>query len=307
MATLSATQRTSCYDMHDAGTGSATLAVPNSSARHPPNSAALPNACDAHLHIYDPRFEAITPVVEGATVADYRRVQALLGTSRAVIVQPRCYGTDHRATLDAIRKMGIANARGVAVLRPDVTDETLAELHAGGIRGIRFSLYTPKHAVVGFEMVEALAHRVAELGWHLQLHWTANQIVAYRDLLERLRVPLVFDHLARLPLPGGTAHPAFAFVSSLLDNGNTWLKLSGPYLDSVVGSTGRYKDIDPVAMAWVRTAPERLVWGSDWPHSTEAHAKPDDAMLYDLLAHWTGTEALRSRVLVDNPAALYGF
>ncbi|QQX89792.1 amidohydrolase family protein (plasmid) [Cupriavidus necator] len=281
--------------------------VSNSSASCAPHSAAIANACDAHLHIYDPCFAAIAPVVANATVEDYRGVQGLLGTSRAVIVQPRCYGTDNSATLDAIRKLGFANARGVAVVRPDVTDETLHALHAGGIRGIRFSLYTEAHAVVGFEMVEALANRVAELGWHLQLHWTADQIVAHRDLLARLRTPLVFDHLARLPLPEGTTHPAFALVSGLLAGGNAWLKLSGAYLDSVVGAAGRYADIDPVAMAWVRTAPERLVWGSDWPHSTETRVKPDDALLYDLLAHWTDTDAERQRILVDNPALLYGF
>uniref|UniRef100_UPI003F4908C7 amidohydrolase family protein n=1 Tax=Cupriavidus yeoncheonensis TaxID=1462994 RepID=UPI003F4908C7 len=281
--------------------------VSNSSASGPPHSAALADACDAHLHIYDPRFAALAPAVASATVEDYRGLQALLGTRRAVIVQPRCYGTDNSATLDAIRKLGIANARGVAVVRPDVTEETLHALHAGGIRGIRFSLYTETHAVVGFEMVELLANRVAELGWHLQLHWTADQIVAHRDLLARLRTPLVFDHLARLPLPEGIAHPAFALVSELLARGNAWLKLSGAYLDSVVGAAGRYADIDPVALAWVRTAPERLVWGSDWPHSTETRFKPDDALLYDLLAHWTRTDALRRQVLVDNPAKLYGF
>jgi len=281
--------------------------VSNSSASCAPHSTALANACDAHLHIYDPRFGAIAPVVANATVENYRGMQGLLGTRRAVVVQPRCYGTDNSATLDAIEKLGIAKTRGVAVVRPDVTDETLHTLHAGGIRGSRFSLYTETHAVVGFEMVELLANRVAELGWHLQLHWTADQIVAHRDLLARLRTPLVFDHLARLPLPGGTAHPAFSFVSELLARGNAWLKLSGAYLDSVVGAAGRYADIDPVAMAWVRTAPERLVWGSDWPHSTETSFKPDDALLYDLLAHWTGTEAFRRRILVDNPALLYGF
>ncbi|WP_432260964.1 amidohydrolase family protein [Cupriavidus sp. TMH.W2] len=281
--------------------------VPNSSASGAPRSPALANACDAHLHIYDARFAAIAPVVANATVDDYRGVQGLLGTSRAVIVQPRCYGTDNSATLDAIRKLGMAHARGVAVVRPDVTDETLHGLHAGGIRGIRFSLYTEAHAAVSFEMVEALADRVAGLGWHLQLHWTADQIVAYGDLLARLRTPLVFDHLGRLPLPGGTGHAAFSVISGLLARGNAWVKLSGAYLDSIVGAAGSYADIDPVAMAWVRTAPERLVWGSDWPHSTETCFKPDDALLYDLLARWTGTEALRRRILVDNPALLYGF
>lgn len=283
------------------------LRVPNSAADTVPRSTTPAHACDAHLHIYDPRFQAIAPMVEHATVADYRRVQALLGTRRAVIVQPRTYGTDNSATLDAIAQLGATTTRGIAVLHPDVTDDTLQKLDAGGIRGVRFSLYTHANAAVGFDMVETLAHRIAELGWHLQLHWTADQFVAHRDLLLRLPTPLVFDHMARLPLPGGIAHPAFALVSELLARGNSWLKLSGAYLDSIVGEAGRYADIDPVARAWVRAAPERLVWGSDWPHFTEPDHKPDDSLLFDLLTHWTGDESVRHRILVDNPARLYGF
>ncbi len=293
--------------MPDFTHGGAAPLVTNSSATAAPHSAAVAHACDAHLHIYDARFAAIAPLVADATVEDYRGIQALLGTSRAVVVQPRCYWTDHSCTLDAIQRLGPANTRGIAVVRPDVTDEALHTLHAGGIRGIRFSLYTEAHAVVGFEMVELLANRVAELGWHLQLHWTADQIAAHRGLLSRLGTPLVFDHLARMPLPGGTAHPAFAVVSELLDRGKAWLKLSGAYLDSLAGAARHYADVDPVAKAWVRAAPERLVWGSDWPHPTETGHKPDDALLYDLLAHWAGTREARRRILVDNPALLYGF
>lgn len=287
--------------------GAPVLQVPNSGAQTLPGSTTPANACDAHLHIYDSRFQAVAPTVEQATTEDYRRVQALLGTRRAVIVQPRTYGTDNSATLDAIARLGAASTRGIAVLHPDVTDDALERLHAGGIRGVRFSLYTQANAAVGFDMVETLAHRIAGLGWHLQLHWTADQFAAHRDLLLRLPTPIVFDHLARLPLPGGTGHPAFALVSELLARGNGWLKLSGAYLDSIVGEAGRYADIAPIAKAWVRTAPERLVWGSDWPHFTEPDRKPDDALLFDLLTDWAGDDTVRHRILVDNPARLYGF
>ena len=293
--------------MPDSTHGGAAVQVPNSSATTVPVSAALANACDSHLHIYDPRFTAVAPIVADATVEEYRCVQALIGTSRAVVVQPRSYWTDNSCTLDAIQRLGPASTRGIAVVRPDVTDEALHALHAGGIRGIRFSLYTEMHAIVGFDMVEPLANRIAEFGWHLQLHWTADQIVGHRDLLARLRAPLVFDHLARMPLPGGTAHAAFAVVSDLLDRGKAWLKLSGAYLDSLVGAARHYDDMDPVAKAWVGAAPERLVWGSDWPHPTEAWHKPDDALLYDLLAQWAGSQEIRRKILVDNPALLYGF
>jgi D-galactarolactone isomerase len=275
----------------------------------PAITLAPPLACDAHMHVYDARFPHIGRMVNGATAHDYRReFQARVGTTRTVVVTPRLYGVDNRVTLDAIQQLGADRTRGVAVLRPDVTDAELVTLDTGGIRGIRFTLYTPVQAVVGFEMVELLSQRVHELGWHVQLHWTAAQIVAHEALLRRLPSKIVFDHLARLPLPEGIDHPAFGIVRSLLDGGRAWLKLSGPYLDSRVGEAQRYSDMDRTARAWVDAAPERLVWGSDWPHTTESEAgKPNDTALFDLLSHWVEDPAHRRAILVDNPAKLYDF
>jgi D-galactarolactone isomerase len=264
-------------------------------------------ACDAHMHVYDARFAHDGTMVNGATADDYRGAfQARIGTTRTVVVTPRIYGVDNRVTLDAIRQLGADRTRGVAVLRPDVPDAELVTLHEGGIRGIRFTLYTPVQAVVGFEMVESLSQRVHELGWHVQLHWTAAQIVEHEALLRRLPSKIVFDHLARLSLPEGIDHPAFDIVRSLLDAGRAWLKLSGPYLDSRVGEAQRYSDMDRAAHAWVNAAPERLVWGSDWPHTTET-TRPDDTALFDLLSHWVENPAQRRAILVDNPAKLYDF
>ncbi|SEK05532.1 amidohydrolase family protein [Paraburkholderia diazotrophica] len=266
-------------------------------------------ACDAHIHIYSRSFATRADAagfVEQADVPAYRDVQARIGTQRVVIVTPRIYGTDNAVTLDAIRQLGIANARGVAVVRPDVTDAELAKLHEGGIRGIRFTLYTPANAVVGFDMVEPLAWRVAELGWHVQLHWTAAQIVEHQALLARLPLTIVFDHCARLPLPDGATHAAFTTVRRLVDAGRAWVKLSGPYLDSIDGLDARYIDVAPTARAWIAAIPDRLVWGSDWPHATETH-KPADPMLLDLLGEWADDETTRERILTDNAARLYGF
>jgi len=267
-------------------------------------------ACDSHMHIYDARF--VRPGAPGkfvahASVDDYReRIQARLGTRRTVVVTPRLYEVDNSVTLDAIARLGPEHTRGVAVLRPDVTDRELQALHDGGIRGIRFTLYTPEQAVVDFSMVEPLSKRIAELGWHVQLHWTAAQIIEHEALLERLPSTIVFDHLGRLPVSTGTGDPAFAIIDRLLQRGRAWLKLSGPYLDSRSGEANRYGDVAPVAHAWVRSAPERLVWGSDWPHVTE-NGKADDRLLLDLLSEWTGDETVRNRILVDNPAELYEF
>ena len=283
---------------------------PNSSGTGAPRTEVPAGACDAHMHIYDrrfPTFGAPDAFVDHATVDDYRLLQQRIGTRRTVIVQPRVHGTDNAVTLAAISSLGLRHARGIAVVRPDVKDDELARLHDGGVRGIRFTLYTPANAATDFSMVEPLAQRVHALGWHVQLHWNADQIAEHAPLLARLPCTVVFDHLARLPQLDPQAHPAFAIVCRLLEKGRTWIKLSGAYLNSTIGAEGGYADTDAIAQCWVRQAPERLVWGSDWPHSTEPTHKPDDAALFDVLARWIPGEATRHRVLVENPAQLYRF
>jgi hypothetical protein len=157
------------------------------------------------------------------------------------------------------------------------------------------------------EMLEPLSKRVDALGWHVQIHMLGDQILQTQNLLQRLPTRIVFDHLARIPQPAGVDHPAFAFVRKLIDKGRTWVKLSSAYQDSKAGPPA-YADVSEVAQAYVKAAPERMVWGSDWPHPTEkTDAKPDDAILFDLLADWAPDEAVRNRILVDNPAALYRF
>lgn len=283
--------------------------VPNSAGLNTPMLPVPLKACDTHLHIYDARFAQsvdAASLLDLATVNEYRLLQKHLGTERAVVVTPRSYGIDNDVTLDAIAQLGIDRTRGVAVLRSDVSDTTLKALDAGGIRGVRFSLYTPKHAAASFEMVEPLAARIANLGWHLQLHWTADQIVEHEAMLKRLPTPIVFDHMTRLPQPLGLKHPAVKIVEHLLAQGRTWIKLSGAYLDSKVGEAGEFLDIDPIARHWIATSPNRLVWGSDWPHPTET-TKPNDANMLDMLARWTTDRSVIEQILVSNPTELYGF
>jgi D-galactarolactone isomerase len=284
-------------------------AVPNSAGVNAPVLPVPLKACDCHLHIYDARFAQSVDAAalqDLATVNEYRLLQKRLGTERAVIVTPRSYGVNNDVTLDAIAQLGIHRACGVAVLRSDVSDTTLKALATGGIRGVRFSLYTPKHAAASFEMVEPLAERIASLGWHLQLHWTADQIVEHEAMLKRLPTPIVLDHMTRLPQPLGLKHPAVKIVEHLLAQGRTWIKLSGAYLDSQVGEAGDFLDIDAVARHWIATAPNRLVWGSDWPHPTET-TKPNDANMLDMLARWTTDRSVIEAILVGNPNELYGF
>ena len=283
--------------------------VPNSSGTTRPRTRAPRNACDSHIHIYDTRFPMKSPelrAVANASVNEYRLLQARNGTSRVVIVQPAAYGTDNAVTLDAIAELGQENARGVAVVHPTVTDTELVAMNKGGIRGIRFSQHEPRTAVTTAEMIEPLAVRVHRLGWHVQLHLRGDQIVEMAGLIARLPATLVFDHMGRMPQPEGVRHPAFDIVRRFLDSGRAWVKLSGPYLDTQEGAP-RYADVTPVARALAGHAPERCVWGSDWPHPTEPNVKPDDAALFDLLQEWSPDETVRHRILVANPAALYGF
>ncbi len=233
-------------------------------------------------------------------------LQQRIGTTRAVIVTPRNYATDNRATVDAIAQLA-PDARGVAVLHPDVKDAELRTLDEAGIRGIRFSLGDPASAVVTPAMIEPLAKRIADLGWHIQLNMGGEQILELGSLLSRLPTPMVFDHLGNPPLPAGAGHPSHAFIRKLIDQGRAWVKLSGAYSNSRIGPPS-YLEATAIARAFVRAAPERLVWGSDWPHpSVSNDQKPDDAALFDLLTDWAPGEALRQRILVRNPETLYGF
>jgi citrate lyase subunit beta/citryl-CoA lyase len=264
------------------------------------------DACDCHIHVYDGRFATPIPgtaIVPRATADHYLRLQARLGTGRTVVVTPAAYRTDNGVTVDAIAALGREQTRGIAVLDSGVSDATLEELDAGGIRGIRFTLFNPATAVTRFDMIEPLAARVARLGWHVQLHLLPAQIVEHRALLERLPAVIVFDHMARLATPTGIELAAFDIVAGLIEAGRTWVKLSGAYFGGIAPD---YAAATSLARQFVRLAPERMVWGSDWPHPTETD-KPDDAALIDLLLHWTPDPALQRRILVDNPAALYGF
>jgi predicted TIM-barrel fold metal-dependent hydrolase len=282
--------------------------VPFSSGTAAPALKAPANACDCHIHFYDDRFPAAPNATlrpPNSTIGDYRLLQERLGTTRTVIVTPSTYGTDNRPSLEAAAKLG-TSARVVAVVDDTVTDAELERLARLGVRGIRFNLV--QKGATSLEMVEPLAQRVHELGWHVQIHMLGDQIVQVEDLLLRLPAPLVFDHLGRIPQPAGINHPSYRVVLGLVDKGRAWVKVSGAYHDTKVGPRS-YADTSAVGNAFVKAAPERVVWGSDWPHPTvkEQADKPDDAVLFDLLAGWAPDERTLRRVLVDNPAILYGF
>jgi predicted TIM-barrel fold metal-dependent hydrolase len=277
---------------------SAVASVAVAGAKVPAHSA------DCHFHIYESRFpvdpkSTLRPA--DATVADYRLVQKRLGMTRCVIVQPSTYGVDNRCMLQALAQLG-SEARGVAVVNLGVSDAELKRMDAAGVRGIRFNLV--QAGATTLDMVEPLAKRVARFGWHIQVNATPEQIHSAAEIWKGLPVDVVFDHLAHVPKPGGL-DSAYGVVSDLLEKGKGWVKLSGVYADSKVGPPS-YSDREAITKAYVKNAPERLVWGTDWPHPTEK-VKPDDLALLDLLLKWVPDEEMRTRILVSNPEKLYGF
>ena len=274
-----------------------------------PRSKAPANATDCHHHIYDARF----PLAPNATlkpgdafVADYRALQVRIGTSRNVIVQPSTYGIDNRLLVESIAAFGQKNARGVAVVNTSVTDAELKQLHEAGVRGIRFNLAPP--GTTTLDMVRPLAQRIAPMGWHVQVNAPAAALLEAKATWSDLPVPVVFDHLGRVLQPGTLEQNTFAMVRELVQRDKAWVKISGFYLDSKLGAP-TYADAVQVATTYAKESPERVVWGSDWPHPTEQSKNliPNDAVLFDLLSEVVPNEAARNRVLVDNPGSLYQF
>ena len=272
----------------------------------PPRVALPEGSCDTHVHVIGPtaRYPLAlgrnyTPVV--CTLAQYRDVMAACGIARAVLVQPSVYGTDNRQLLDALREGGDA-FRGVAVPHADTGDAELGRMHALGVRGIRLNLVNPQ--VVAVDEVVALCARVAERGWHLQvqIRWDDAAQAMFAQVAERVRLPLVIDHMGRPPPSSHAPH----VLLELLASGRCWVKLSAPYRIGAA-SAPPYADVLPLVNALVAANPEQLLWASDWPHTEQFTTTPHDAELVDLLPAWLGSDDLRRRVCVENPARLYGY
>lgn len=277
-----------------------------------PRTALPAGACDCHVHVYDSRFPA-TPgarlLPPDASVQDYRALQQRIGTTRTVLVTPSTYGTDNRCMLEALASLG-SEARGVAVIDGSESDAELQRLHALGVRGVRLNLSLGVSGSV--DLLRPLAHRIAPLGWHLQLLMAPDMLVTQAKVLRQLPVPVVFDHFGRIAPRLAGRHPAHALLLDLLQGGQAWIKLSGGY---IVSEHHLVDDpaLDALAAGYLRAAPQRVLWGSDWPHATASSGlqpMPDDARQIDRLNDWVqqnGGPTTLQCVLVDNPAALYGF
>lgn len=278
------------------------FAVPNSSGTQPPVINVPAGTVDCHHHIFDPRFpKSGKPMRAVGTVDDYTLLKRRLGITRSVVVAPNSYGTDNACLLDALNRFG-DDARGVAIVAADAPLSEMQALDATRVRGARFYLEkgTPPDPLA----LSGFARRAADLDWHVEIMPSrGDALVAAELMLAGLDCPVVIDHLGYTPQPIGTAHPAFDAMRRLLDAGHVWIKLSGVYFTSQAGFPD-YADVDALASALAAHRPDRMLWGTDWPHSGEVQ-KPDDALLLDQTARWMPDAALRHAMLVTNPAALY--
>jgi len=275
-----------------------------------PRLQAPAGACDCHIHLFGPKDKY--PFDGGAAYHSpdalpetYIRWQQTLGLARAVIIHPTALGRgDNARTLDALAQYP-DRFRGVCVPDADVSDAMLDKMHGLGVRGLRF---TSVGTYTNAPRLDAdLAKRAAERGWHAQFLLEGEQIPDMRDALLGLPCDVVIDHMGRVPAHLGTSHPAFQMLLRMLDTGKVWVKLSGPMRFSAKDRMP-YADTLPFAEALVAANPERLVWGSDWPHiNYNQGVMPDDGKLLDLMLDWLPDTTTRNRILSDNAARLYDF
>lgn len=275
----------------------------------PPKLKAPPGACDCHMHIFEPRFPARTdtpykPPI--ATVANYTAaIRDRLGLSRAVVIQSVTHGTDN-SNLVAALELFAGTARGVAVIALDTSEAELDRLHAHGVRGIRFEM---ANGVLPWEALEAIAAKIAPFGWHIDLQTDGRDLPQLVDRLLDLPCPVVLDHYGKFIDAVSVEHPAVQAALKLLASRSGWIKLTAPY-------AGRHRrpapwpELVPLAKAFLATAPDRIVWGSEWPQSMLPvfnQPIPDHALLLDLLLDYTTDAGMIRAILVENPAELYDF
>jgi predicted TIM-barrel fold metal-dependent hydrolase len=310
-------------DSSTCGEGAAGAGLSVLGVMHTPADAGLPdNACDCHVHVLgDPERYPFDPnrtyTPRTSSVAQLLQHQDALGFKRVVLVQPSAYGTDNRCMLDALRQIGPC-ARAVAVIDSRTSDQALRDMHAAGVRGVRVNLETsgkndPNAAKA---VLQEAATRVAALGWHVQIYTNLSVINALHETIAALPVPLVIDHFGKAMAQLGTEQPGFDVLLALLQLGHVWIKLSGAHRVAARADCG---DVAPLVHAFLAANPDRLIWGSDWPHTGAWEGIPltrdvinefhpiDDGDAANRLRRWLFSAGYQKKILVENPAHLYQF
>jgi len=267
---------------------------------------------DTHVHVFEPGY-ALSPGrgynPPHSTLADLKHLHATLGIERVVFTQPSVYGTDNSAILDAMSALNAetpGRARAVVALAMDVSEKQLAALDASGVRGVRLNTDNQGGMPIRIAQIPDLAARIRPFGWHLEFLFPGKDIVGLMPVFSALAVPMSIAHFAYQSAATGVAAPGFRALIELVRRGNTWLKISGA---NRVAATDLppYDDVKPMARALIEAAPERIMWGTDWPHPNKYVANPNDADLVDAFGDWVSDEAMRRRIMVETPAAFYRF
>lgn len=264
-------------------------------------------ACDTHAHVVGDGVKYPFVATRGYTAPEATEQQYIamldgIGCDRGVLVQVSIHGTDNSLMVEAL-KHHPKRLRGVAVCNPDVSDKELQALHDVGVRGLRINVTVG--GGVGFDVMDRLAERIKPMGWHLQFLINPEGLMEVESRLLKMKLPIVIDHIAGIPHAGGVGHPAFTSLLNLVKAGNTWVKLSGAYRAS--DDLQNYANTMDMPKALIAAAPDRMVWGSDWPHVHIYVPMMKTGPLLELLGKWAPDESVRNRILVDNPARLYDF
>ena len=271
-----------------------------------PKLKAPPGTCDTHIHVYD-RALPLAPTAKfqppHAPVEDYIAMCKVLGIERTVVVAPTAYGKDNTLLLAAMAAIG-PNARGVVTIDETTSDIEFARLSKLGVRGVRFFMFPG--GVLPWDILEPMSARLAEIGWHIVLQLDGRSFPEHEAQIKRVKCDVVIDHIGKFLEMVATDHPSFLSLLRLLESDRRWIKLAAPYETSKIGPPG-YDDASRLAKALAKHTPDRTLWASNWPHPTPGIVKPTNAAMLDIVLDWVPDEAARRKVLVDNPAKLYGF
>ncbi len=276
-----------------------------------PKFTPPPGACDAHCHIFGP--PEVFPYSDrrrytppAAPFEHYMMMLDIIGIDRGIVVQPNVHDTDNRVSLDAIARSA-GRLRGVGRIDDDTTDRDIQVMHEGGIRGIRFEFVAGRRGSTNLPLFERMIERIRPWGWHVELHVGPEVLIANAAWFRALDLTSVIDHMARIQTADGTPQPAFRLLLELMERPNFWVKISGA--DQRTTAPYPYSDLVPFAHALIEAASDRVLWGTNWPHGNmfEHGRTPNDGLLLDLMLDFAPDESIRNKILVDNPARLFGF
>jgi predicted TIM-barrel fold metal-dependent hydrolase len=282
--------------------------------RHPrkPKVTLPKGAIDTHVHVFEPGY-ALSPDrgynPPDSTLADLKHLHATLGVERVVFTQPSIYGTDNSAILDGAAKLNAETpnrARCVLAITMDISDDELAALDKRGARGVRLNTDNKGGMPIGFDQIGELEARIRPFGWHIEWLFPGKDIIELMPVFNKIKVPMSIGHFAYQPATAGVSAPGFKALIELMKRGNTWMKISGANRVSAT-DLPPYDDVKPMARALIDAAPERIMWGTDWPHPNKYVVNPNDGDLVDAFGDWVTDETMRRKIMVDTPAAFYRF